>query len=67
MLGNAEAPADDVAKATDLMVSLGGVQKTADLALDHVNAALPELDAIPETPYRELLAEWARYMIEREF
>jgi geranylgeranyl diphosphate synthase, type I len=67
VLGNPEAPAGDVGKATDLMVSLGGVEKTAELALSHVNAALPELEAIPESPYRELLADWARFMIERRF
>jgi geranylgeranyl diphosphate synthase type I len=67
VLGNPDAPADDVAKATDLMTSLGGVERTAGLALDHINAAMPELDAIPASPYRELLADWARYMIERKF
>jgi geranylgeranyl diphosphate synthase type I len=67
VLGNADASADDVSRATDLMVSLGGVQKTADLALDHINAAMPKLEAIAESAYRDLLADWARFMIEREF
>lgn len=67
VLGNREASDFDVAKATDLMVSLGAVQKTADLALEHIQRALPELDVLPETSYKTLLKSWARFMIEREF
>ena len=44
VLGNRDASAEEVREATDLMISLGGVQKTADLALEHVNSALPKLD-----------------------
>jgi len=67
ILGNRRASDADVAKATELMVSLGAVGKTADLALEHIQRALPELDALPETPYKALLDSWARFMIEREF
>ena len=67
VLGNADAPAADVEKATEMMVSLGAVDQTAQLALDHVNSALPELDALPDSAYKDLLAAWARYMIERKF
>ena len=67
VLGNAAASARDVEEATGLMVSLGAVDRTAELALRHVNAALPELDSLPDSSYRDLLAAWAHYMIERKF
>ncbi len=67
VLGRPDASADDVKAVTELMVSLGAVQKTAELALDHVNSALPELDPLPESEYKERLAAWARYMIDRKF
>jgi len=67
VLGNQGATDSDVCKATDLMVSLGAVQKTADLALEHIHNALPELDALPESDYKSLLVSWAHFMIDREF
>ena len=67
ILGNRNASDEDVNKATDLMVSLGGVQKTADLALEHIHRALPELDGLPASDYKALLESWAHFMIAREF
>jgi geranylgeranyl diphosphate synthase type I len=67
VLGNRDASDADVQKATDLMVSLGGVEKTAELALEHIHRALPELDVLPDSPYKSLLTSWAHLMINREF
>lgn len=67
VLGNREASCADTARASEMMVSLGAVERTRELALDHIHAALPELDALPETPYRELLFAWARHMVDRQF
>lgn len=67
VLGNPDASPGQVRQATELMVELGGIKKTADLALEHVNKALPELDVLPDSGYKELLTSWARYMIERSF
>lgn len=67
VLGNRDASDVEVQKATDLMVSLGAVQKTADLALEHINKALPELDVLPDSSYKSLLTSWAHFMINREF
>lgn len=66
-LGNADASPEDVQKATDLMVSLGAVKKTADMALEQVSNALPELDVLPDSDYKELLQQWAHYMVSRTF
>lgn len=66
-LGRDSATPDDVQKATQLIVDLGAVQATADLALEHINKALPELEALPDSDYKELLASWAHFMINRSF
>ena len=65
VLGNRDASPADVTRATDMMVSLGAVDRTADLALEHINKALPELAVLPDSTYKELLTEWAHYMISR--
>lgn len=67
VLGNADASAEEVEKATKLMVSLCAVERTAELALEHVNSALPELGVLPDSEYKELLSQWAHYMISRTF
>ena len=67
VLGDRDASDSDVQKATELMVSLGGVKKTTDLALSHIHQALPQLDAMPDSPYKSLLESWAHFMINREF
>ena len=66
-LGNRDASSEDVQKATDLMVSLGAVEKTSKLALEHINKALPELDVLPDSEYKSLLQAWAHFMINRSF
>lgn len=67
ILGNSSASPEEVQRATDCMVNLGGVKATSELALEHVNAALPELEVLPDSEYKELLASWAHYMIDRSF
>lgn len=67
VLGDREAPAADVERAMEMMVSLGAVDRTAELALEHINKALPELDVLPQSGYKELLEAWAHFMINREF
>ena len=66
-LGSRDASASDVQKATELMVSLGAVQRTAEMALEHIDKALPELEVLPDSHYKDLLAAWAHFMIDREF
>ncbi|MCE5198853.1 MAG: polyprenyl synthetase family protein [Armatimonadota bacterium] len=67
VLGRGDASQENVQKATDMMVALGGIEKTAELALEHVNKALPELNTLPDSEYKELLTSWAHYMINRTF
>ena len=67
ILGNPAASADDVASLRDLFRGLGAIDYARDLARRYIDEALAHLDALPQNDCRELLAQWARYMIEREF
>jgi len=67
VLGNPDASAAEVAEATELMVSLKGVEETSKLAQEYISSALPELEVIPDSIYKELLHTWAHYMINRTF
>jgi geranylgeranyl diphosphate synthase type I len=67
ILGNRAATPAEVAEAVDLLRDLGGIQETAELARQLTEQAIPLLDAIPESDARELLAEWAQFLIERRF
>lgn len=67
VLGNRDATPDEVAKATQMMVALGGVDKTIELARHHIDKAIPELSILPESNYRDLLTSWADFMVNRSF
>ncbi len=67
VLGNPRASDRDVAKAIQTVKSLGAVDATASIALEHIQAAIPELDALPDSHYKSLLGDWARFMVERAF
>lgn len=66
VLGNHNATANDVHKLIALLKSTGGVDYAHQLARDYINRALKYLDQIPDSPYKELLRTWARYIVERE-
>ncbi len=67
VLGNEKAAAGDVREITELLVSLGGVDMAKQRAKAHLKEALYYLKKIPESSYRDLLADWAKLMTEREF
>ncbi|MBI5058399.1 polyprenyl synthetase family protein [candidate division KSB1 bacterium] len=66
-LGDPQATPGRIQEVTDLLVRRGGVRFTAERARGHVNRALKYLEQLPPTENRELLAEWAQLMIERDF
>ncbi len=66
-LGNQAAGADDIAGLLRLFRQLGAIDYARDLARRYVDKALEHLHALPENASRDLLSQWARYMIEREF
>lgn len=66
-LGNVRAGADQVAAVKDLFVQGGSIAYTAELARKRIDAALKHLEAVPPSSYRDLMSDWAQFMIEREF
>ncbi|MYE79546.1 MAG: polyprenyl synthetase family protein, partial [Chloroflexi bacterium] len=66
-LGNPAASPADIAGILAIFRQLDAIDYARDLARRYVDEALGCLDALPTGPYRELLAQWAQYMIEREF
>jgi geranylgeranyl diphosphate synthase type I len=66
-LGSARATATQVAEVKSLFTDLGSLAYTAQLARERVDQALVHLKGVPASSYRDLLEEWARFMIEREF
>ncbi|MCU0607561.1 MAG: polyprenyl synthetase family protein [Candidatus Edwardsbacteria bacterium] len=66
-LGNPGATAAQVKRAKDLLVRLGGVDYTIDLAEKHVKRALAALEPLPDSDHKRLLLAWANYMVKREY
>ncbi len=66
-LGDDEASAADLQSVIRLLRETGAVSHAQSVARQYVRQALDQLDALPDTRYRHLLAEWAQYMIRREF
>lgn len=68
-LGNPEADEEEVTAATDLLVELGGVRRAqflAKLYIDDAIGCLNGLDSLPyKWPYKQLLVNWAEYLIDR--
>jgi len=63
--GNASATAAEVAQATDLIIELGGIARAQELAESYIRDAALCLDCVPNLQDKELLLEWARYLISR--
>ncbi len=67
ILGNPNATEAEIKTATDLLRDLGGIAYTRDLAERLVDEALPLLDSLPPSEYKDLLVQWAEYLVERKF
>jgi len=67
VLGDEKAKADAITEVINLLVDLGGVEYTRNRAHHYIELALPELDKVPPSNYRDLLASWADFMIARDF
>ena len=66
-LGNRSATEDEIDVVTRLFSELNGIQKTKDLAARYIEEALPHMNSIPDSKYKELLILWAHYMLDRQF
>ena len=67
IVGNENANQSEFEEAKKLLIDLGGVQYTKELAEDYITKALPNLDILKDTTYKALLREWADFMINRKF
>jgi geranylgeranyl diphosphate synthase type I len=67
VLGNKEASPNEVSEVTVLFQELGGTERTGKLAKQYLEKALPHLDVISDSKYKNLLVLWADFMINRKF
>jgi len=67
IMGDQQASESDIEEAKNLLTDLGGIEYTKKLARSYVEDAIPHLDIIPQSKYKDLLLVWAEYMIERKF
>ena len=67
VLGNSKATGSEIEKITRVIADLGGVEKARKIAQKYVNKALPKLDKLPSSSSRDLLCDWANYMIDRTY
>jgi len=66
-LGNPKATPAQVKSVTQLFVKLGGIEHAAELAQKYVRKAVTALEPLPDTEYKQLLMQWADYMVNRTF
>lgn len=67
VLGNPNATETDIQAATRLLHDLGGIAYTQNLAHNYVKEAISRLDRLPASSYKDLLVQWAEYLVERKF
>jgi len=67
ILGKRNASEEEIRIATKLLLDLGGVQHTHELATQYVEKAIPFLSSIRSSKYKTLLEQWAYYLIERNY
>jgi geranylgeranyl diphosphate synthase type I len=66
-LGNERATLGQIKRAKGLLVKLGGVDHTAELAEKYVKRAFAALEPLPDSDYKRLLLAWANFMVRREY
>ena len=66
-LGNPNASRNDIETTTKLVIKLGGVERAHSVAKFYVEKAIPYLDVLPDSKSKNLLYDWANYMIDRTY
>ncbi len=64
-LGNAKASSKDIDDAIQLLVDLGGVEKARGIANGYIERAVKKLEVVRPSPSKDLLYDWAQYLIDR--
>jgi geranylgeranyl diphosphate synthase, type I len=67
VLGNPQASSASIEKVIKLISDLGAIDKVRNIAQDYINRALPLLETLPPSRSRELLNDWASFMVERNY
>lgn len=67
IVGDEKATDTQVKRATEIVISAGGIEKTKQLADAHVKKAVDCIERVEDSLYKELLKSWADYMIDRSF
>jgi len=67
VLGNPDATDEEIAATINLLRDLNGIDSVAKRAKILIEEAQPLLNEIPDSPYRDLLRQWADFLINREF
>lgn len=67
ILGKYDASEDEIKIVTKLLIDLGGIHHTHELATKYVEKAIPFLSYIKASRYKTLLEQWAYYLIERNY
>ncbi len=67
ILGDENAAPDAVSEVINILVDLGGIEHTRERAHHYIELALPELDCVPNSKYKDLLISWAEFMTARDF
>lgn len=67
VLGNPDASPDDIGAAAQMLRELGGIDAVAARARQLTAQAVEHLNTLPPTPYRNLLHQWADYLVSRRF
>lgn len=66
-LGNQQATAAEIEHATSVIIELGGVKKAQEYALDYIQRASGYLQDLKPSHSRDMLGEWASYLVNRKF
>lgn len=67
IIGNKDATENEINEVKNLLIELKGIEYTKNLAKNYINKALPYLDNLPDSRYKQLLKDWANFMIDRKF
>lgn len=66
LLGKADLNEDEALEMRSLVISTGALEQTEKLAAQHIDLALEALRSLPETLYRNLLADIAKFTLTRK-
>jgi geranylgeranyl diphosphate synthase type I len=67
IVGNTDASDADVQEVKELLQTLGGVAHAEALATRRIETAMMNLDTLPASSHKDLLASWAEYLVGRTY